>query len=613
MFIGNRWVDFLASSAVIVGIALLAVLYISVREQSRLAISPRPSEFSNAVTDVKFVGAERCAACHEPQYQSFQQTAHHLAFGPVEQPTSLPAGEFSDPVMHRNYRVYWQDGQMRHAETLLQPDGDPLLVIDHAMKYVVGSGRYSQSYLIEQDGSLFESPATWYSETQSWGLSPGYEHSNSGFQRPIEYRCLQCHVGRIASLENSPQKMAFLTAAIDCERCHGPGELHAARWENPASKAESMGWSDLTIVHPGRLDRRRGEDICMQCHLHSAATVERPGRQSAEFRPGDRLEDYVTHFGRRNAGQQMDVTGHGEQMRLSRCYTESETFTCTTCHNPHASVPEEERESWYRSRCLECHAEQSCHLPTKERLQISPSDYCVTCHMPRGPTEIPHFAFTHHRVGIHTADASQETPTTSLHQLAAMDEPEDVSEDERQRNLGLAYLQYSDTAEGQPFRRQYQQQAQALLMSLSRRDAEVAAALARLSFGQDARLTLKMADEIDTATNASPDARATALFTRGATLFQQGQTAAAIPWLERAVDAKPMADIWLMLSNCYQQQGDSDRALSAVRKAVQLAPMNPRCRERCSELEFQFGEPSDPDAARMIQELRAYWDRVSGR
>jgi hypothetical protein len=420
-------------------------------------------------------------------------------------------------------------------------------------------------------------------------------------------------VGRIESLDNSPQKMAFLTAAIDCERCHGPGGLHVARREGSGGKSLPDGETDLTIVHPGRLDRRRGEDICMQCHLHSAATVERPGRQPGQFRPGDRLEDYVVHFARRSAGQQMDVTGHGEQMRLSRCYTASESFTCTTCHNPHEQVPEAQREKWYRSRCLECHAEQACRVPVTERLVKSATDNCVSCHMPRGPTEIPHFAFTHHRVGIHPSGEVAGRKENQLDELAAMDEPEGLTEHERKRNLGLAFLQYSDTADGEAFSSQYQQQARSLLASLTRRDSEVAAALARLSWGQDSRMTLKMADEVDADPQASPDARATASFTRGATLFQQGRTEQAIPWLERAVAAKPMSDIWLMLSRCYERQGDGPGALAAARSAVRLAPMNPICRQRCLELEAVLGGKPDPDAVRIIQDLRGYWERLSGR
>jgi hypothetical protein len=599
--------------AVVVAGAVSAGLFLRGRDQSRAKETRITSEFANAAAGVEYVGADRCARCHRDKFESFQHTAHHLAFGTVPGQATLPAGAFDDPKMGRSYRVYWRDGQMRHEETLKRADGSPLLVIDHAMKYVVGSGRFSQSYLIEQEGCLFESPATWYSEPRSWALSPGYDQANSGFQRPIEYRCLQCHVGRIQSLDNSPQKMAFLTAAIDCERCHGPGQLHVARREGAGDQSLSKGETDLTIVHPGRLDRRRGEDICMQCHLHSAATVDRPGRESSQFRPGDRLDDYVVHFARHRTGEQMDVTGHGEQMRLSRCYTESDSFTCTTCHNPHEQVPIDQREAWYRSRCLECHSEQSCGLSASDRLVKSTTDNCVACHMPRGPTEIPHFAFTHHRVGIHSPDAAAHRIADKPDELKAMPSSAVLTDDEQRRNLGLALLQYSDTADGQPFSAAYQGQARALLGSLSQRDSEVAAALARLSWGHDAAMTLFMADEVDADPQASSDSLATASFTRGATMFQQGQTAAAIPWLERAVAAKPMSDIWLMLSRCYQREGDAERALTAARKAVQLAPMNPVCRQRCYELESALGEKTDPEAARIIQDLQAYWGRLSGR
>lgn len=581
------------------------------------AVAPIPSEFENA-TETAFVGSERCSACHEQQFEPFLHTAHHQAFGVVTDDGVPPGGEFTDPRTFRSYQIAWQDGQMRHAETLQRPGGGATLVVEHAMKYVVGSGRYSRSYLLEQDGCLFESPATWYSESQTWGLSPGYDkpNSNASFQRPIEYRCLLCHVGRVEMLDNSPQRLKFLTQAIDCERCHGPGERHVARWES-ATTGDALlpGEIDRTIVHPGKLDRRRGEDICMQCHLHSAATIERPGREAGQFRPGDRLEDYLLHYGRRSGGQQMEVTGHGEQMRLSRCYTASDSLTCTTCHNPHQETPVEQRVDWYRSRCLECHSERDCREPEDRRRQQSAADSCIDCHMPRGPTDIPHFAFTHHRIGIHSAEKPRFSAKPEQQELVLLHEPEGLTDGERQRNLGLAYLQFSDAVEGKSLGAAYQEQSRSLLAALPsrQRDSEVAAALGRLSLGQDARTTLKMASAVEADPQASPDALATAAFTRGATLYQLGQYAAAIPALEKAVAAKPMADIWFMLSDCYSRQQNLEQALEAARKAVRLSPLLPHYREYCHQLEQALGEETDPDAVRIILELQHYWSRVTGR
>ena len=109
----------------------------------------------------------------------------------------------------------------------------------------------------------------------------------------------------------------------------------------------------------------------------------------------------------------MTVSGQIEQMRLSRCYVKSEKMTCATCHNPHAPPPQSERVAYFRNKCLQCHEVDQCRMPVAERKEKEANDYCVTCHMPRGPTDIPHFSFTHHRVGIHSTQAESAKLTAA--------------------------------------------------------------------------------------------------------------------------------------------------------------------------------------------------------
>ena len=55
--------------------------------------------------------------------------------------------------------------------------------------------------------------------------------------------------------------------------------------------------------------------------------------------------------------------------------------------------------SYYRQRCLECHADRGCSLPTAVRLERSRNDDCAGCHMPRSNhTDIRHAATTDHRI-----------------------------------------------------------------------------------------------------------------------------------------------------------------------------------------------------------------------
>ena len=132
----------------------------------------------------------------------------------------------------------------------------------------------------------------------------------------------------------------------------------------------------------------------------------------------------------------MKVSGQIEQMRLSRCYVESKTMTCTTCHDPHSVVDESEKVEHYRNKCLSCHNTESCGLPVKARKEKEPKDNCTVCHMPRGPTDIPHFSFSHHRVGIHAAKRNDKLAESD--QLVPVVDISYFPEHERRRLLGLA-------------------------------------------------------------------------------------------------------------------------------------------------------------------------------
>jgi hypothetical protein len=545
----------------------------------------RPSPFLNTDRGVAFVGAAACVSCHPGAHASYQKTAHSQALAEVDLAVEPPDGEFTDGRSRKTYRITRRDGEMHHTESIQIAAGEEMVLAEFPVRYTIGSGRFSRSYLIEIDGFLYESPATWYTARPGWGLSPGYENYNSGFQRPVELRCLVCHAGRIEPVDNSPQRVEFHALVIDCERCHGPGALHVARWEQTGGTLAD-GEIDRTIVNPMHLERRLREDICAQCHLHSAATVELRGRRLLDYRPGLWLADYVTHYSLETPKEEMQVVGHAEQMRLSRCHQASDTLTCTTCHDPHAKPAENERMVVYRTKCLGCHDKQACSAPWEARWAGESADNCVACHMPRGDTEIPHFAFTHHRIGIHKRrDALHDSSQAS--ELVALDDVAWQPKLDQERNLGLAYLQHSDAPGQRGHAPRLRSRAQAILEKVHRRnteDSEVAAALARLSWGRDPVGTIRYARAAAEDPRPSPDAEATICFTLGSTYFVEGPLANAKTWLERTVRLRPTADVWFMLSDCEEHAGDFPGALHAARRAAKLASDRPKYVERLAEM-----------------------------
>lgn len=353
-----------------------------------------------APPEPQYVDDARCAECHAEIYETYRAHPMGRSMSPIGQVSDTPdvspdAEAFTAGGLR--YEIRRPGNELIHAETYLDEEGEPIATTALPIAYAVGSGERGRSYLVNRDDRLYLSPITWYAQRGHWDLSPGYEEHNSHFNRPVIAECLFCHTNRAHPVEgtlNTYEPPIFSGHAIGCQRCHGPGEAHIALQEgNAASDARE------TIVNPARLEPPLREAVCQQCHLSGTARVLRRGKTRDDFRPGMPLEDIVRIFvdagGREGTAQ---FVGHVEQMHASRCFTASDgRLGCISCHDPHEAPAKEARVAFYRSRCLECHAEQGC-TESLDLRSAAGDDNCMVCHMPAQDTEIRHTAITDHRI-----------------------------------------------------------------------------------------------------------------------------------------------------------------------------------------------------------------------
>ena len=382
----------------------------------------RPAARSDA-----YAGSQVCAQCHEEYFQSFRQ---HPMGRSVAKATEIKASGLDEngvtvsPAGPRSYSVNVKDGVLEHSEVWLDSaDGinTELYRQTVPVQFAIGSGQRGHSFVTNRDGVLFMSPLTWYSEGRRWDLSPGYQpEHHPRFERQISDGCVACHIGRVNSIENEPdrfQKHApFAEAAIGCERCHGPAQGHVDRHSNNELDRPDP------IVNPAKLDTAQRESVCYQCHLHGIKRVPRYGRSEFDFRPGDKLSDIWVTF---VEGSQVQVDGSTtavsqvEQITRSRCFVASEgRLGCISCHDPHRLPDSEERVGFYRKRCLNCHSvpDTVCGEPEATRKKSVADDSCIACHMPRlEASDVPHTSQTDHRIlrspsSTKTGRQSQPTP-----------------------------------------------------------------------------------------------------------------------------------------------------------------------------------------------------------
>jgi Tfp pilus assembly protein PilF len=384
---------------------LVALVACDQRTQQQTAAAELPDEpsppFRNVSATTAYVGDSACVSCHAKEAEAYQQHAMSRSFHRWD---SATPGEkpLATPLVHDatgfSYTVDEAGGRLYQVEFLTGPDGRRLHELRRRIDYVTGSGNVARTYFTEENGRLFQLPLTWYSD-HGWDFSPGYKVSNARFDRVMPDRCIACHSSYPRPLPYVEGKYAAVPPGIGCERCHGPGALHVTERSAGAKRDSTY---DATIVNPTRLPLARRLDICEQCHVHTAVSVLREGKDEFSYMPSQPLRDQWAFF--KQSGS-IDIVSHADRLRQSACFLGSRTsarpLECATCHDPHQPPATAD------SRSAAC---QSCHTPdalarrlTREasRADHAPGADCVSCHMPKvGERGVPHGTFTDHWIRV---------------------------------------------------------------------------------------------------------------------------------------------------------------------------------------------------------------------
>lgn len=359
-----------------------------------------------------------CERCHEEIFRKYLATPMANASG-VALDRAIPGGlnHFASGV---KYSVFSKDGSLWLSYD--RPGNSPLNG-SHKLDYFLGSGHLGVTYLYSLNGYLLESPVAYYANRNKYDMKPGLTTFRAMPPAlPITSGCLRCHMSGLQQEDtgsrNRYQALPFLHSGITCERCHGDASQHVATNGR------------ATIINPIKLDPERRDSVCINCHLEGDTNVEHHGRSVLDYKPGDRISDFISYFIYASANASGRGVSEIEQLSLSKCKRISgDAMSCMSCHDPHYTPPKEERAGFYRSKCLACHSQSKFltkHYPSN-------SD-CISCHMPAGKAEnIPHVAWTDHRIRQrpYQSDLSNASSTN--------DELVSFLQDPSARDLALAY------------------------------------------------------------------------------------------------------------------------------------------------------------------------------
>src|SRR3984885_5207970 len=323
-------------SRLLVGWVLVTILAVKGSSQTTGA---NASAASNAA------GNEVCAGCHAEIYTSYKKTVMATASGAAVD--GVITGEFLHKPSGVRYRVYEKDGPRppRSAQDAGCARGTDACALPHTaatssrtvwmsyerekengfrgereLLYFIGSGVKGRSYLLSEQGFLFETPINWYAQEQRWNMTPAYtEARESPMNLPALVDCLNCHSSGLqapmAGTDNKFLGEPFFHGGITCQRCHGASKGHGRDADVAWARATSQGASGAgsvradagcapgtdecvrsNVVNPGELTAERRDAICVECHFEGTVAVEQPGKHLYQFQPGQRLEDYIHYF-----------------------------------------------------------------------------------------------------------------------------------------------------------------------------------------------------------------------------------------------------------------------------------------------------------------------------
>lgn len=483
-----------------------------------------------------------CARCHPSETAAFEQSPMGRSIGP---PSVFAEGRIVHQVSGSTITIQPRGSLLEHK---VEEHG---LVAKYPVAYSVGDGIVGYSYMVRLGQYLYQSPASYYTQTKSWDLTPGYETEHTlDFTHQISSGCLFCHTGSvnfIAGTSNQFGEPAF--TPISCDRCHGSPAAHL---KDPAPGS---------IVNPAKLAPSRRDSVCEQCHLEGVVRILNPGRDWWDFQAGQAAESVFVTYLRAAVPGTLRAVSQSELLAQSRCARQSGgRLWCGTCHDPHAS--ERDRPQAVRQVCLSCHGD----LFAAGRHQAAAE--CVSCHMPRlTPNDIPHAASTDHR--ILRRPAPLPTSDNPMVELTAWQPPPAQFRD---RDQALAALIVGGTHGLQSLHDKGAALLEALPQAVKDNDPAVLSGLVSVRLQRrEPEQALAFARR---ALEVQPDSGFSAL-SLSIALQNSGDEAGAEKMLLHTIDLDPsLQAAWINLAFLYERQGRQPDRIALLNRYLEWNPQS---------------------------------------
>ena len=343
------------------------------------------------------VGQAVCQTCHAETHAKWRNSRHSKMVQPAT--TESVKGDFGRSrvtLLGDVFRLRHADGKYYISEAVLTPD-----VEEHEIQYTLGNRRIQHYLTTLEDGRIILLPPSWDVQRQEWfhnleiAAPDQKEKAGTVAIQLWNKNCFGCHVSEeVKNYDAGDQSYAtgWLDFGGNCERCHGPGSLHVARYSGDSPPSSDT--ADDIVVQT-KLDHERNSMVCAQCH--SFRDVTHFGYTAGEdyydyFMP---FLDYATEPSKDPTwwpdGKTRRFSTNSLAIWQSECFLEGKV-ACTNCHvDMHDPEIEKNEQLRPENRAL-C---TGCHTAIGENLEAhtfhaaeSAGSSCVECHMPRSVVSI---------------------------------------------------------------------------------------------------------------------------------------------------------------------------------------------------------------------------------
>lgn len=341
--------------------------------------------------EATYVGTQRCAGCHQAEYDKWKGSHHDRAMEPATPDTVL--GDFNESVFELDgtkTRFFQKEGKY-----FVETAGRGGATETFHLPYTFGIEPLQQ-YLAEfPDGRLQALPIAWDTHKKCWfhlyeteKLAPDEWLYWTNWGMTWNHQCAACHSTNLEKNYDPATNCYHTTWSeidVGCEACHGPGSVHLEVVAKGGWLPDFRYGSGLASLK-GKTNAQRQLDACAPCHARRLE--QHPG-----FRPGDSFADFY-HPELLNTpayypdGQIRDENYEYGSFHLSLMHAKG--VRCSDCHDPHSCRVHEQGNQL----CLRCHVAGKYDTPThhfhredaagKGATPALPGTgtKCVECHMP---------------------------------------------------------------------------------------------------------------------------------------------------------------------------------------------------------------------------------------